>query len=72
MQTARFHKMDKTEVEIDINTTLGQFLELFKKQTGLNCDLLLHSCAETAEEGSPSGGACFDAMHGNKQRALCQ
>eukprot|EP00944_MAST-04C_sp_MAST-4C-sp1_P014587 g14587.t1 len=64
-----FTKWDKTEVEIDINTTLGQFLELFKKQTGLNCDLLLHSCAETAEEGSPVRGRMLYDANAWQQKA---
>merc|ERR1712072_597936 len=53
---AGFTKWDKTEVAIDQGTTLKQFLEIFKKQTGLTCSLLLHSCAETAEEGSKIRG----------------
>merc|ERR1712178_251990 len=53
---AGFTKWDKTEAAIDQGTTLKQFLEIFKKQTGLTCSLLLHSCAETAEEGSKIRG----------------
>ena len=62
-----FTKWDKTVVEIEQTATLRQFLEAITKTTELTCTFLQHTCAETAEEGSPMRGRqLYDANAWNK------
>jgi hypothetical protein len=53
-----FTKWDTTVIEVLTITTLGEFLDLFKRQTELNCDLLFHGIAELG--GEVSGLMLYD------------
>ena len=62
-----FTKWDKTVVEIEQTATMRQFLEAITKTTELTCTFLQHTCAETAEEGSPMRGRqLYDSNAWNK------
>lgn len=59
-----FTKWDSTLIEVSSHATLEDFLNKFKEQTELNCDLLFHSVAEMGNSNGAKDDPRFRAVSG--------